>query len=205
MCIVFANMKNWRSDQVLSWRSENLYPPFETYETWDLFQAFFCTFKKQLVRDFVWNFWNFVQLMKLVWSMVLHLQKNTGQRLNCLRNFKKLDKLWNFKLVSRILHPQKNKKKLVRDFVWNFWNFVNLWNLKHFAPQQNNWSEFGLELLKLCETYETLKLWNFLFQAFCTLKKNLSKMLSGTFETLCNSWSFNLVSSMLHLFLKNHS
>jgi hypothetical protein len=77
--------------------------------------------------------------------------------------------------------------------------------LKHFAPQQNNWSEFGLELLKLCETYETLKLWNFLFQAFCTLKKNLSKMLSGTFETLCNSWSFNLVSSMLHLFLKNHS
>jgi hypothetical protein len=30
--------------------------------------------------------------------------------------------------------------------------------LKHFAPQQNNWSEFGLELLELCETYETLKL-----------------------------------------------
>jgi hypothetical protein len=28
--LVFANMKNWRSDQVLSWRSENLYSTYET-------------------------------------------------------------------------------------------------------------------------------------------------------------------------------
>jgi hypothetical protein len=30
LCFGFANMKNWRSDQVLSWRSENLYSTYET-------------------------------------------------------------------------------------------------------------------------------------------------------------------------------
>lgn len=62
------------------------------------------------------------------------------------------------KLETCFKHFCTFKTQLVRDFVWSFWNFVNLWNLKHFAPQQNNWSEFGLELLKLCKTYETLKL-----------------------------------------------
>ncbi len=168
--LVFANMKNWRSDHVLSWRSENLY---STYETWDLFQAF------------------------------LHLQKTTGQRFclellklcttyeTCLKHWSKIKLSQKFQKFGQIMKLQtcfknfaparKNKKKPVRDFVWNFWNFVNLWNLKHFAPQQNNWSEFGLELLKLCETYETLKL---VVSSILHLEKKLVK------DVVWNFWNF---------------
>lgn len=85
------------------------------------------------------------------------------------------------KLETCFKHFCTFKTQLVRDFVWSFWNFVNLWNLKHFAPQQNNWSEFGLELLKLCKTYETLKL---VVSSILHLEKKLVK------DVVWNFWNF---------------
>ncbi len=81
----------------------------------------FCTFKKQLVRDFVWNFWNFVQLMKLVWSMLLHLQKKHWLKIKLSQNFQKFGQIMKLQTSLKNFAPS-NKKKLVRDFVWNFVN-----------------------------------------------------------------------------------
>jgi hypothetical protein len=47
--------------------------------------------------------------------------------------------------------------------------------LKHFAPQQNNWSEFGLELLKCCEMLQNFGTLKLVVSSILHLEKSLVK------------------------------